>query len=90
MSDQPAVQFIDRRQAPEGNLSTWDKAKDAALIGFLALASIALVKLMIDVSELKTTIAVYQAQQKGLEGEVVRLRVDVDRIRYTQPQIASN
>ena len=65
--------------SPSGSISTWDKAKDAALVGFLALASIALVKLMTDVSELKTGIAVYQARQEALSAELLRLRTDVDQ-----------
>ena len=64
--------------SPSGSISTWDKAKDAALVGFLALSSIALIKLMTDVSELKTNIAVYQARQEALASELMRLRTDID------------
>ena len=64
--------------SPSGSISTWDKAKDAALVGFLALASVALVKLMTDVSELKTGIAVYQARQEALAAELTRMRGEMD------------
>ena len=67
------------QNSPEGSISSWDKAKDAALVGFLALASVALIKLMTDVSELKTGIAVYQARQEALSAELLRLRTDVDQ-----------
>lgn len=62
----------------QGDLSTWDKAKDVALIGFLSLSSLALIKLMADVSDLKTAIAVYQSQQGDLKAEVNRIRSEVD------------
>ena len=65
--------------SPSGSISTWDKAKDAALVGFLALASVALIKLMTDVSELKTSIAVYQARQEAISAELQRVRNDVDQ-----------
>lgn len=65
--------------SPSGSISTWDKAKDAALVGFLALASVALIKLMTDVSELKTGIAVYQARQESISAELQRVRNDVDQ-----------
>ena len=67
------------QNSPEGSISTWDKAKDAALVGFLALASVALIKLMTDVSELKTGIAVYQARQESISAELQRVRNDVDQ-----------
>lgn len=70
--------MIQNSPTHDGNLSTWDKAKDAALIGFLALASVALVKLMGDVSELKTAIAVYQAQSEAVRSDVVRLQNTMD------------
>lgn len=70
--------FLDRRQ-PSGDLATWDKAKDAALIAFLGMSSVGLIKLMIDVSELKTSIAVYQSQQEALKTEVGRIRLEVDQ-----------
>ena len=66
------------QNSPEGSISTWDKAKDAALVGFLALASVALIKLMTDVSELKTGIAVYQARQESLNAEFSNLRNEVN------------
>ncbi len=66
------------QNSPEGSISTWDKAKDAALVGFLALSSVALVKLMTDVSELKTNIAVYQARQESLNAEFSNLRNEVN------------
>ena len=67
------------QNSPEGSISSWDKAKDAALVGFLALASVALIKLMTDVSELKTGIAVYQARQEAISAELQRVRNDVDQ-----------
>lgn len=70
--------IIQNSPIESGQISTWDKAKDAALIGFLSLASIALVKLMTDVSELKTSIAIYQTRMEGVTSEVGRLRSEVD------------
>lgn len=68
------------QNSPEtGQISTWDKAKDAALIGFLSLSSLALIKLMTDVSELKTNIAIYQTRSESLAAEFTRLRSDVDQ-----------
>lgn len=65
--------------SPAGSISTWDKAKDAALVAFLALASVALVKLMTDVSEMKTSIAIYQTRMEGVTSEVTRIRTEVDQ-----------
>ena len=67
------------QNSPEGSISSWDKAKDAALVGFLALASVALIKLMTDVSELKTSIAIYQTRMEGVTNEVTRIRTEVDQ-----------
>lgn len=60
------------------SIATWDKAKDAALIGFLALASAALIKLMTDVNELKTQLAVYQANVADIRKEQDRMRDQID------------
>ena len=67
------------QNSPEGSISTWDKAKDAALVGFLALSSVALVKLMTDVSELKTSIAIYQTRMEAVTSEVARIRSEVEQ-----------
>lgn len=55
------------------DISTWQKTKEAALIGFLGLASGGVLKLLVDVSELKTTVAVYQAQMSALRDDHGRL-----------------
>lgn len=65
-------------QNTPGEISSWDKAKDAALVAFLGVASMGILKLMVDVAELKTSIAVYQTQQETLKAEVGRIRNDMD------------
>ena len=58
-------------------ISTWQKAKDAALVAFVALASLAMMQLLHDVAELKRDIAVYQADQRALKEDHERLRAEV-------------
>jgi hypothetical protein len=54
-------------------ISSWQKAKDVALIGFVVLASGALVKILYDVADLKTSVAVYQVEATRLRERVERL-----------------
>ena len=61
------------------DISTWSKAKDMALIGFVALASIGITKLLVDVSELKVTLAIYSTSLSDLRRDHDRLRGDVDQ-----------
>ena len=77
----------------ERELSSWDKAKDAALIGFCGLASVGIMKLLADVAELKVNLAVYQTSLSDLRRDHDSLRVEVaqhfkeDRDRFQLARI---
>ena len=57
----------------EVDISSWSKAKDAALVGFVALVALLAMKILGEVADLKKDIAVYQANMGALKAEQERL-----------------
>jgi len=60
-----------------GDISTWSRTKDVLLIGAACIGMAALARIMVDVSEMKTQLAVYQANVAALKEDHERLRTEV-------------
>lgn len=64
-----------------GEITSWAKTKDALLVGAAAIGVLVAGKILADVTEIKTAVAVYQADAKAMQSRQDRQEQDLARLR---------
>lgn len=62
-------------------ITTWAKAKDALLMALLGIVVIAAGRILSTVEDMRKDIAVFQANQSNLKGEINQIHAEYSQLR---------